>query len=195
MKTMLKVTLVIAFAAFANTLFATGNLKMNVIPVSGEKAIVAISSVSDSNFQISMTDEKGQIGYYKETSDSVENYRKMFDLSQLDPGVYKITVKCNNLTTQREFRKTYYDIKVGEEKTVLEPFFSYKNGLLRCTYLNFSKENLTLYFFENNELLYTKNIGRNFNVNEALNLSKLKDGTYQAILSTGDNDYLYTVEK
>ena len=195
MKTMLKVTLVIAFAAFANTLFATGNLKMNVIPVSGEKAIVAISSVSDSNFQISMTDENGQIVYYKETSDSVENYRKMFDLSQLDPGVYKITVKCNNLTTQREFRKTHYDIKVGEEKTVLEPFFSYKDGLLRCTYLNFSKDDLTLNFFENNELLYTKNIGRNFNVNEALNLSKLKDGTYQAILCTGDNDFLYTVEK
>jgi len=43
MKTMLKVTLLFALVAFANTLFATGNLKVNMLPINDEKAVVAIS--------------------------------------------------------------------------------------------------------------------------------------------------------
>ena len=49
MKTMLKLTLVVALFAFANTIFASGNLKVNIIPVSAEKAVVTISSIENSN--------------------------------------------------------------------------------------------------------------------------------------------------
>ena len=79
------------------------------------------------------------------------------------------------------------------KKTTLEPFFVYKDRLLRCSYLNFQKENLKLYFFDQRQLIYTKVIGRNFTVIQALNLSQLDKGTYTAVLSTGEKDYTYDV--
>jgi len=194
MKTILKVTLMFAFVAFANTLFASGNLKVNIQPLSAEKAIVAISSLTESNLKIKVEDSKGLIVYYKEVADPAGDYKKVFDFSDLEAGQYKLSVESDRLTAEREFEIKSWKIEVGEEKTVLEPYFGYNNGLLRCSYLNFPKENLTLNFYDQKQLLYTKEMGRSFNVNEALNISKLDKGTYTAVLSTKDKDYTYDVE-
>jgi hypothetical protein len=193
MKTILKVMTMFAFVVYANTLFASGNLKVNIVPVSSEKAVVTITSLQDSNLKISVTDHKGMVVYYREATNSGNNYRKVYDFSDLEDGLYNLSVVNDNLTSERSFQKKQGKINVGEEKTTLEPFFGYKDGILKCTYLNFSKENLTLYFYNENQLIYTKSIGNNFNVVEALNLSKLNKGNYVAILTTGNKEYSYNI--
>ncbi len=194
MKTMLKITLLFALVAFANTLFAAGNLKVNILPVNAEKAVVTISSISNSNFIITIADENGRIIYFKENSKAEENYRKVFDFSILEDGTYKLTVVSNDITAERQFEKSHRTIKVGEEKTTLEPVFGYENGILRCTYLNFTKEDITLHFFKNNEIIYTKSIGREFNLQEALNLSKLDKGKYEVVLFAGIKQFKYPIQ-
>lgn len=191
MKTMLKVTFLFALVAFENTLFATGNLKVNILPLDAEKAVVAISTLSDSNFNITIADDKGQIVYYQENSNPGENYRKVYNFSDLEDGTYKLTVVSDDLTTERQFEKTHRMINVGEEKTTIEPYFGYEDGILRCTYLNFTKEDMTIHFFKNNELLYTKNIGKGFNIQEAMNISKLGKGNYEAVLNAGVKQFTY----
>lgn len=195
MKTMLKVTLVVALFAVANTLFAAGNLNVNLVPMSGEKALLAISSLSDSNVQITLTDEEQRIVYFSETTDATENYRKLFNLADLEPGTYRVTAVCDNLKTERTFEKTRKGITVGKEVTELKPFFSYKNGLFRCTYLNFQEDYTNLSLFSKNELVYQKELGRNFKVNEALNLSNLRHGAYEVVLCSGDKTYSFTILK
>jgi len=194
MKTILKVTFLFALVAFANTLFASGNLKVNMLPVDSEKALVAISALSNSNFNITIVDQKGQIVYYQEATDQGTGYRKVYNFSDLEDGTYKLTVASDNLTAERQFNKSHGQIKVGEEKTTLEPFFGYEAGILRCSYLNFGKEDMTLHFFKNNELIYTKNIGRDFNVQQALNLSKLDKGNYEAVLYAGEKQFTYPIQ-
>jgi len=194
MKTILKVTLAFAFVAFGNTLFATGNLKVNIQPISAEKALVAISSLTDSNLKITVEDSQGRIVYYKEVAEPTGDYKKVYDFSDLDAGNYKLSVESDRLTSERSFEIKNWKIEVGNEKTTIEPFFGYNDGLLRCSYLNFPKDDLTLYFFDQKQLIYTKEIGRNFNVSEALNLSKLDKGNYTAILSTKDKDYSYAID-
>lgn len=83
MKTILKVMMMFAFVAFANTLFASGNLKVNIVPVSSEKAVVTITSLADSNLKISVKDEKGLVVYYKEATNSDSNYKKVYDFQAL----------------------------------------------------------------------------------------------------------------
>jgi len=194
MKTMLKVTLLFAFVAFANTLFATGSLMVNMLPINAEKAVVAISTLSSSNFNITIVDEKDQIVYYQEVADQGAGYRKVYNFSYLDDGTYKLTVESNDLSSELQFQKSHGTIKVGEEKTTLEPFFEYEDGIFRCSYLNFTRENVTIYFFKNNQQLYTKNIGRDFNVQQALNLLQLASGSYDAVLTAGEKQFLYTIE-
>lgn len=193
MKTMLKLTLVCALFAFANTVFASGNLKVNILPVSGEKALVDISTLTNSNLKISVANNQGQLVYYKETTEPSENYRKVFNFSDLEDGHYLLSVESLNLTTERSFQILNNKITVGDEKTSMEPFFGYKDGLLRCTYLNFTKDNLTLNFYDNNQLIYSKEIGRDFAVSEALSLTKLDKGNYTAVLSTGTKSHAYEI--
>jgi hypothetical protein len=194
MKTMFKVTLVFALFLAAHTVWASGNLSVNIQPISAEKVVVAISSLTESNLKITVEDQKNRIVYYNETSEPKGDYRKIFDFSELENGSYKLSVVSKNLTAEREFQISKGEVKVGKEKTTLEPFFGYEDGLLRYSYLNFDNENVTMYFLDKNDLIYSKEIGNTFNVNGALNLSKLKKGDYSVILSAGEKEFTYQVD-
>jgi len=194
MKTMLKVTFLFALVAFTNIVFAAGNLKVNIVPVKAEKALVAISKLSDSNFNITIADDNGQIVYYKENSNPSENYRQVYDFSDLENGTYYLTVVSNDLTTEQQFSLSHGQITVGEEKTTLQPFFGYQAGILKCSYLNFEKDKVTLIFYKNDEQIYSKKIGRDFNIHHALNLSKLDKGEYKAVLYAGEKQFKYPIE-
>lgn len=194
-KSFSKVTMLIAFVAFANTLMAAGNLKVNILPLTADKAVVAISNTDAANFKISIENNNGETVYYKETEAGSKDYRKIFDFSDLDRGEYKLSVSVNGSTTQRMFKIENKNIAVGKEKSLMEPYFAYKDGVLKLSYLNFPEEDLSLNFYDgSNNLVYTKNLGNNFNVIEGYNLSKLGKGTYSVILTSDSKNYPYNFD-
>ena len=194
-KTISKLTMLFAFVAFANTLMASGNLKVNILPLTSETAVVAISNTSASNFQISIENEKGETIYYKETGAESKDYRKIFDFSNLETGDYKLTASIDGFTTERSFKINNKNIvAVGKEKSAMEPYFAYKNGVLKLSYLNFSEENLSLNFYDKNTLVYSKEIGDKFTVNEGFDLSKLDNGAYTVVLTANNKSYSYNVD-
>ncbi|MGE5393509.1 MAG: T9SS type A sorting domain-containing protein [Candidatus Saccharibacteria bacterium] len=192
-KTISKLTMLFAFVAFANTLKASGNLKVNIYPLSSEKAVVAISNNTASNFQISIQDEQGETIYYKETDADNKDYRKVFDFSKLEAGSYTLKASIDGSTTERSFTIGKNTIAVDKEKVAMQPYFSYKEGVLGVSYLNFGKENLNLHFYDANGLVYSKEIGKEFNVIEGFDLSKLASGEYTVVLLAGDKEYAYNV--
>lgn len=193
-KTISKLTMLFAFVAFANTLMAGGNLKVNILPLTSEKAVVAISTTDAANLQISIENENGEKVYYKETDADNKDYRKVFDFSNLERGDYKLSVTTNGLITERTFRIDNKNIAVGKEKSLIEPYFAFKNGVLKMSYLNFPEENLSLNFYTNNDLVYSKEIGNKFNVIEGFDLSKLEKGAYSVVLSTESKSYTYNLD-
>ena len=195
MKTILQIILVIAFASFADTLFAVGNLKVSILPVSAEKGFVSVSTLSKSNLGITVTDDKGEVLYSKGNIEPSDDFRSEFDFHELENGKYKVTAVGEDITTERLFRITDKGIKIGKEKTYLKPYFGYKDGILKYTFLNFQKENLTVNLLNKNQLLYDKEIGYNFIVSEGLDLSNLENGTYEVVLSVGNKEYSYKIDK
>jgi hypothetical protein len=193
-KSIAKVTMLVAFVAFANTLMATGNLRVNILPLNANKAVVAISNAAASNFEISVENANGEILYYKETGADSKDFRKVFDFSRLDKGAYRLIVTAEGTTTEREFTIDNKNIAVGKEKSVMEPFFAYKDGILKVSYLNFPEEAMSINFYDKNDLLYKKELGKKFNVNEGFDLSKLAKGSYDVVLSTEDNSYSFNFE-
>jgi hypothetical protein len=192
-KSFSKVTMLFAFVAFANTLMAAGNLKVNILPLTSEKAVVAISNSTAANFQISIANNKGEIVYYKQTDADSKDFRKVFDFSDLDKGDYKLSVSIDGSTTERLFKIENNNIAVGKEKSMVAPFFAFKDGVLKLSYLNFSEENVSLNFYDKEDLVYSKEIGDKFNVNEGFDLSKLDKGAYSVVLSTSDKSYSYDI--
>jgi len=194
MKTISKLTMLLAFVAFANTLMASGNLKVNIEPLTSEKAKVEISNAIASNFQISIDNEEGEAIYSNRLGAESNDYSKVFDFSNLEPGKYQLTVSVGGETTARTFEIDKSKIVVGNEKTEIEPYFSYKNGLLVFTYLNFSEENLVMNIYDSDGLVYSKKIGKQFNVNKGFDLSKLDKGNYLVELSKNSKCYTYDVD-
>ncbi len=188
-----KVTMLFAFVAFANTLMATGNLKVNIVPMTAEKAVVEISSAAASNFQISISNSKGEVVYYNETDEESSDYRKVYDFSDLENGNYKLSVTIENQTTERLFSINNKNLAVGKEKNSMKPFFSYKDDILKLSYLNFSEKSMNLDFYNGNDLVYSHKIDNQFTVNKGFDLSKLDKGNYSVVLSADDKTYTYNV--
>ena len=193
MNTISKVTMLFAFVAFANTLMATGNLKVNIVPMKAEKAVVEISSAAASNFQISISNNNGEVVYYNETDKESSDYRKVFDFSDLENGKYKLSVTVDNQTTERFFNIKNKNLAVGKEKNSMKPFFAYKDGILKLSYLNFPEKSMNLNLYNGDDLVYSEEIGNQFAVNKGLNLSKLDKGNYSVSFSTDDKTYTYNV--
>jgi hypothetical protein len=105
-----------------------------------------------------------------------------------------LIVTAEGTTTEREFTIDNKNIAVGKEKSVMEPFFAYKDGILKVSYLNFPEEAMSINFYDKNDLLYKKELGKKFNVNEGFDLSKLAKGSYDVVLSTEDNSYSFNFE-
>ena len=193
MKTFRTITTMIALTVIANIALATGNLRVNILPLTSERAVVAISNDAESKFQISIEDSRGGVVYFKETEGSMTDYRKVYDFSQLETGDYKLVVSIDGVKGERNFSIDHNEISVGKAKLLEAPFFSYKNDVLRLAYLNGEGEKMNLYIYTNGELVYKKALENTFSVNEGLNLSKLSAGEYQVVLASGDETYNYTV--
>lgn len=194
MKTIFKIMLAVVLCIFTTAVFASGNLRLNILPMNEEKALVNISALSGVNFNVTITNEKGQVVYYQEDSGSDQIYRKIFNFSELEDGTYRMKVACTDLSTERFIEKKRDKITVGEENTTQSPFFGVEGNILKCTYLNFDNDNITLHLYDRSEELYLKSLGKNFNIQHALNLSQLKSGRYEAVLTAGNKQFIYNVE-
>jgi len=192
-KSFSKVTMLLAFVAFANTLMATGNLRLNIVPLNSEKAVVGISNNEAANFQITIENNNGEKIFYKETRSIDPDYQRIFDFSDLENGDYKMTVAINGEIAERKFSINENNIVVGKEKKIGEPYFNYKDGVLKLSYLNFPEENLTLSFYKNSDLVYSKELGNKFNLVEGYSLKKLDKGAYNVVLSGDDKTFTYEV--
>ncbi len=190
-RTISKVTTIIAFVAFANVVLATGNLKVNILPLTSEKAVVAISNNIGSTFQISIENENGEILFYKETSDAVTDYSKIYDFSKLEKGNYKLNVAIDGEKISRDFTIERNNIAVGKAKPVIDPYFSFKDNVLKISYLNFEEKDVNIKFFDSSDLIYSKAAGNKFNLSEGFDLSKLKSGNYSVNLSSANDEYSY----
>lgn len=194
MKTTLKVTLVLAFALLASNLFAAGNLKLNILPLNEEKAVVSISALTNADLKISILDDWGNIVYYQESEAPATNYRKVFNFSELENGTYSMKVVSSDLVTERQIKKTTNNIVIGDERTVGKPFFGVDDNILRCSYMNYAQENAVFHLYSNDQEIYNRKVGKDFIVQQALDLSKLTKGEYQAVLTAGNEQFTYNIE-
>lgn len=168
---------------------------MDILPLNTDRAVVAISSANEAQYEISIENNNGQVVYYKETEGSLTDYRKVFDFSKLEKGDYRLTASINGASSVRNFTVGNRAIAVGELSYTVDPVFSFNDDILRVAYLNYPGENVALKIYSGNDLVYSKSLDKNFAVNEGLSLAKLKSGNYQVVLASGNDVYDYSISK
>jgi len=194
MKT-IKFFILISVVAIATAASAIEKPKMNVIPYENDKTIVALSNEKPALFEFSIHNEGGELIYFKRTKEEAPDYRKIYDLSNLEDGNYFFSVKVNDTKMKKEVRIAGKNITVGESQISYDPYFTFSEGQLKLSYLNFSQEPLGLNLYSNGELVYKSDLGRGFAINAGYDLSRLGKGKYDVVLTGDDDIYTYSIEK
>lgn len=191
-----KLFLALILATFtATSVMATGNLKMNISTGDNEEAVVEISNLKTSVFQIDVKNEYGEVVFQKKTKVPSTNYKRVYDFSGLDDGTYSMTVKIDREMTEKRLDIRNGQVYVVAEKKVVEPFFMHDSQYFKMSYLNFTGEDVKLYVYDiNRNEIYQKNFTSDFTIHHGLDLSKLPRGNYEFVLSSGNDIFDYRIQ-
>ncbi|MDX8338188.1 hypothetical protein SLH46_03265 [Draconibacterium sp. IB214405] len=194
MKTVKFLTTVMALAIVA-VATAVEKPKMNVVPVSEDRAVVSILNGVDALFELSIRAEDGELVYYKQASNPSNTYQKVFDFKNIEDGNYTMDLRVNDTRLIKDIAISSNGIVVGESKMRIDPYFAFTNDVLKLTYLNFDQENLNLIIYDKNGLVFESKLGKDFNVATGFDLSALAAGQYEVVLSSMNNDFSFSLEK
>lgn len=185
----------LALVLVTGAVWATGNMKVNIVPAENEKAVVQILNVAESNYEIELKNETGDLVFYKKTDAPSANYARHYDFSMLKDGNYSLTVKGDNEKMENYLKIEKGTVEVLNQRKEVAPFFTVRDNRLEVSYLNFELENLKVMVYDNNTLLFEKNLEPEFAVNYGLDLSNLQSGTYDAVLVAENSSFEYQIIK
>lgn len=194
MKTMKTIAALLTVIISGTTAMATGNLRVNVGNTDADVAMVEISNLTESTFEIDVRDEYGDLIFFKKTQEPSTSYKRNYDFSALEDGIYSLSVSVGNETTHTRFRIDEGMIRVVNETKMVRPVFLFEDNALKLTYLNFAGEKVGLYVYDrSNQELYKKDLKSDFAIHHGLDFSKLPRGKYEVVLASGNEVYDYQV--
>lgn len=188
----LSTVLAVAIVAIAT---AVEKPKMNVVPLTADRAVVTIQNEAAAIFQLSIHAENGDLVYYKQSTSPLSNYQKVFDFKDLDNGSYTMKLKVNDTRVSKEFEVASSGISFGESKFRFDPYFSFNEDVLKLSFLNFDSEKYTLSIYNEAGLIYHSKLGNDFALTSGYDLSGLESGKYEVIMSSIGNEFSYDIEK
>jgi len=193
-ETMKTVLLAIFTTLTATAVLASGNLTVNLASNAADLAVVEISNTSVSDFEIEISDEYGDRIYHMETTAPLSDFKKRYNLSNLANGDYWYTVKIDKEKISKQLSVNKGEVEVKEVRKTLEPFFHQEGDKIKLTYMNFPKENVTLYVYDDNfNLLEKSNLGKDFTIHKGIDMSDLDRGTYRIVVSSNFENFRHSV--
>lgn len=194
MKTIRKI-LVAAIALFTTSFaFASGGLKVDMGTTDNKLTSVEISSVKISQIEIALQDAFGNNIYFDKSKAPVNSYKKNYNFDNLENGIYWFSVKIDNESKLNKLQVKNGKVDIMEERKSITPHFNVDESLLKISFLNPQKENVKLYVYDSSKnLLAEANLGNEFAIHEAVDLSKLRFGNYDVVITNDMDIYEYKV--
>ncbi|WP_163324939.1 hypothetical protein [Draconibacterium mangrovi] len=194
MKTIKFLTTVMALAIVA-VATAVEKPKMDIVPLSEDRAVVSILNGTEAVFELSISAKDGGLVYYKQAANPSLTYQKIFDFKNIEDGDYTMDLRVNDTRLIRDIKVSSKGIAVGESKMRIDPYFGFSNNVLKLTYLNFDQENLSLNIYDETGLIYESKLGQDFNIAKGFDLAALAAGQYEVILTSRNNDFTFSLVK
>ncbi len=178
------------------TVSATKIPTLNVIPVENQKAMVAFETAKPSAVELSVKNNAGEILYYKKSETPVDKMLMVFDFRDLKDGVYDVSLDFNNCKINREVTIARNQLAgVGKQERAFDPYCTLENNLLKVSYLNNDQKNVLMNIYQDGKHVAVKRLGKEMCIQQAFDLSKLESGQYEIVLTSSNNEYLFTVSK
>ncbi|KJF42994.1 hypothetical protein [Draconibacterium sediminis] len=194
MKTIKFLTTVMALAIVA-VATAVEKPKMDIVPLSEDRAVVSILNGTEAVFELSISAKDAGLVYYKQAANPSLTYQKIFDFKNIEDGDYTMDLRVNDTRLVRDINVSSKGIVVGESKMRIDPYFGFSDNVLKLTYLNFDQERLSLNIYDESGLVYESKLGQEFNIATGFDLSALAAGKYEVVLTSMSNDFSFSLEK
>ena len=188
-------TKALVLAALAFFIVAMGNAselaKMNIVQVEAEKALVNFNIPDATSLEITLSAANGDVVYYKKTKERYCEYKKVFDFSDLKDGKYCVCINYGNQSLNRTLNVDDGQIAVGPAQRLYEPYFKLKDKKLNVSFLNCICEPVYVNIYRNGEHVSGHNLGRGLTVQKCLDLSRLRSGEYEIVLTDKFKDHKF----
>ncbi len=186
----------IALAIFiAATGFATELPKMNVVSPKAENTHFSFESDKAYPIVLTIKSDDGAILYYWKSKRPEEKFERIFDLSDVKCGKYKICLNYGEQSMYRELSVTSNGIYTGPNVELHQPYFSYADDKLKLSFLNTGKEDVYLTIYRNGNFLTGISLGNQLDLQKLVDLSNLEKGDYDVVLSDNFATHHYMVHK
>ena len=86
-------------------------------------------------------------------------------------------------------------VSIQQEKKELDPYFSYANNIVKVSYLNFENKDVLVKVYNKRKMIFSKDIGDEFRINRAINLSNLETGDYDIMLANNNKEFWFSVTR
>lgn len=134
---------------------------------------------------------EGDVLYKREVEGAKVASKKIFDFSESAYGVYNVKVKLDGESSEQLVTVTETGVQVGEILRKTVPIFTFNDNLLKLSFMNQSKDGMTLKVYSEGELIWEKELDNSAQFIRKFDLSKLDKGDYQVVFSAGKDTYEY----
>lgn len=173
---------------------ATEIPRMHIVALDESKTLVAAVTDPDVASEITIENDAGEIVYYRKTKAGAQ-FKSIFDLSELNDGKYTVNLKSGKVRAQRELEINQGKVNVLQVIQEMAPFFTYDGELLRLSYLNFGKEDVSIDIYNGSKLVQSSELGNKFTINHAFDVSNMVKGNFDFVLSGPNHTYSYRITR
>jgi hypothetical protein len=188
----------IAMALFvAGNVFATEIGDMKVKPVNGsKKAVVTVQNMKGEEFSVSIVNSNGWVKYYKEEITDLTIYGKLYDLSNLESGKYKIVFDNRYQLIEKVIKIDNEDVKVIKEAKYLKPTFLDKNNKVSFSYANLNNEKIAVQIKDaSGNKIFDEKLDEENVIAKTYNVENLPEGEYTLKVKTSKHTFSHKFEK
>jgi hypothetical protein len=159
-----------------------------------KKVKVIVSQPRLQDISVDVTDDKGY-SIYQEDIRAKTTYGKVYDLSNLDEGIYTITASGELVTTTRKIKVEGSSATEISCKTSFRPFIMLKDNYLKVQFFNQNQENIEFTVEGSGTIYHQSKPGDELVFGEMLDVSKMPAGKYFARVNVGIKSYYYSFER
>lgn len=199
--TLLKRILPLAFAAlFSISAFGKGNVFIHSY-LKTDYAIVSAQNSFSEAFKVTIVNAAGETLYSSPRIKSSNSFQKLFDLSSVDNGDYKVILSGKNARVVESFSIVDHKLvkKEGEklaDEEKANTFFRTSGDKLYISHLNFLNDELTIKINDiKGDEVYNSELPSKSTYSGLFDISKLPAGNYQVCLTSGEKVYSYDFRK
>jgi len=185
-----KFALALLALAFTVSASATRIPQLSIKALDHSKAMFSALIDPTEPSEIIVQDENGNTVYYKESKAAPE-VSTVFNLSELENGVYTFQVKTGSASAIQTVKLHNGEVEIRDLKKHHDPYFANNEERMKVAFLNFEGKKMTLRVYKNNEMIFETGMGNSFVVQKSFDISELKSGVYDVVLVGGNEAYSY----